>query len=362
VGSGVVVAMAVWAQVQVGQPTLVYNGAINQAYRLRITATYRHISIAPNICCSTFLRILLVDRINANRFWEIATIQEQYEHRFVVIRADERTVVLSRQNPDYGGDQGSTKLFFDVRSKRLLKRIDFETSQDIVFATDDEARRTLQVSSESLAALRARRVFAADYEDQLAVLPDALVRRPLPQSTYEEFARARPDRVRDGYDAQSTHLEERIGAYQASGDRLWFGKAFYDDEGTSGVGAVGFVDSAGTYAFLRIPELFDWSVAGFLIENDRVWVGRVVYPEGATGSGGLLEYDLKTQRVTLRSVPDVIHAIAHIEGVVFLGTTHGLYVIRGGQYIRYRAEPSIDGQFIVISEDLSASPAGAKPD
>jgi hypothetical protein len=112
------------------------------------------------------------------------------------------------------------------------------------------------------------------------------------------------------------------------------------------------VDAGGTYTFLEIPELFDWSVLGFLLEDDTAWVGMVNYPEGATNSGGLLQYDLKTGRAQVHSISDVIHSIVRVEGALFLGTTKGVYILRDGQITRHRAEPDIKGRFIVISENL----------
>src|SRR5260370_11640541 len=50
---------------------------------------------------------------------------------------------------------------------------------------------------------------------------------PLPQSTYDEFARARPDRGRNGYTRNGTNIDERISAHQVIDHRIWFGTAFY---------------------------------------------------------------------------------------------------------------------------------------
>ena len=129
-------------------------------------------------------------------------------------------------------------------------------------------------------------------------------------------------------------------------------KAFYDGEGTTGVGGIGFLDSAGKYTFLRVPELFEWSLDSLLVEADAIWAGRVNHPEGADRSGGLLRYDRKTRQIRLHEVPDVIHAIARVGGATFLGTNHGLYVVNGNTRTRFRAEPDIDGRFVVVRESL----------
>jgi hypothetical protein len=87
-----------------------------------------------------------------------------------------------------------------------------------------------------------------------------------------------------------------------------------------------------------------------LVEPEAIWAGRVSHPEGADQSGGLLRYDRKTRQVRLYDVPDVIHAIARVGDAVCLGTNHGLYVIKNGEKTRYRAEPTINGRFVVVSQ------------
>jgi hypothetical protein len=51
--------------------------------------------------------------------------------------------------------------------------------------------------------------------------------------------------------------------------------------------------------------------------------------------------------------PDVIHAIARVGDAMFLGTGHGLYVIRNGVKTRYRAEPNINGRFVVVTQAMT---------
>jgi hypothetical protein len=98
--------------------------------------------------------------------------------------------------------------------------------------------------------------------------------------------------------------------------------------------------------------LFEWSVDCLLVEPEAIWAGRVIHPEGADKSGGLLRYDRKTRHIRLYEVPDVIQAIVRVGGAIFLGTNHGLYVINGNTRTRFRAEPDIDGRFIVVRENL----------
>ena len=79
---------------------------------------------------------------------------------------------------------------------------------------------------------------------------------------------------------------------------------------------------------------------------------RVVRPEGASYSGGVLEYTRRTQQVQLHPVADVVTNIARVEGALFLGTTHGVYVLRGHTRRRFRMEPDINGRMIVVAETV----------
>lgn len=329
-------------------PTVVFDRPIDDACRLRITSIW-----TPKYRgSSTSLSVALVDRTDGNLSWEIATVSDDVGYGFEVERATARVVVLSRRD-FYGRDSHSVKLFFDTRSKRLLNRFDFETPRDVTFANEEEARRILKVSAAGLTTLREGRVFAAKY-DRVAVLPEPFSTFPLPQSTYREFVRARPNLARYGGSSEKDWGlgQEGVGGYQVEDGRLWFGKSFPDAEGETGVGAIGFVDASGKYTFLRIPLIVDWSVQGFLLEPLTLWAGLVHHGEIRAASGGLLQYDRKTGRTRVHTVPDAIHSIARVEGAMFLGTEHGLYVIRDGTITRFRTEPDVKGQFVAISKTM----------
>jgi hypothetical protein len=345
-------AVALFASGQESQVREILDQPVSDSIRLRVSVVYPEQQ--PGVCCSALTRIVLIDSGNVDRPIEIATIPGESE--VVVQRADNHSLVLSLADSDYGMDQGSIKLFFDTHTERLLKRIDFDTSHALEFRDDADAARTLGITPGAVRSIRQRGVLTVPqpnpFEQQL---PEPFEAHPLPQSTYLEFARARPGRVRDGYGEKETAIKESVGAYQETAGRLWFGKVFYDGEGLTGVGAIGYLAS-GRYTLLRIPELFDWSVSGLLVEDDIVWAARVAGGEGATRSGGILRYDRKSQRVTVLDVPDAVHSIARVGDAVFADTNHGLYVIRGGTRTRFRAEPDIDGRFIVVRERLAPRP------
>src|SRR5215470_12476766 len=114
--------LAVSALFPFQQNRVVYNAPIDSAYALRAEASY--FPKSPGVCCTSLFRLLLVDRTNSNRYWEIATIPEEYEYTYTVKRADGSSLVVERTDSGYGIYHGSFKIFFDAGSKRLLKRID----------------------------------------------------------------------------------------------------------------------------------------------------------------------------------------------------------------------------------------------
>src|SRR6266516_1382275 len=72
--------------------------------------------------------------------------------------------------------------------------------------------------------------------------------------------------------------------------------AFYDGEGTTGVGSIGYFDTrTKRFTMFSIPELANWSVSVLFVETDVVWAGLVTYPDGATRRGALLPYNLPTR-------------------------------------------------------------------
>ncbi|HYF38409.1 MAG TPA: hypothetical protein VD930_01890, partial [Gemmatimonadales bacterium] len=181
---------------------------------------------------------------------------------------------------------------------------------------------------------------------------------PMPQSTYDEFARARPRRVENGYARDGTIIEEQPGPYQIVGSRIWFGKIFYDGEGTSGVGGLGYFDtSTSRYSFVRVPGLADWSVSAILIEADTAWIGLVGYPEGEDYSGGLIRYDFKSGTSRKVAIDEVIHNLVHLNDRLYVATKNGAYVLQGGRVAkRYWVEPDGENRFIMVPADFSSRP------
>jgi len=248
-----------------------------------------------------------------------------------------------RRSSDYGFDEGYIKLFFDPASKKVTKRVEF-TDTGLLQMADSEIQRALGVTAEFARQLK------TPFEPK--PLPLDLMAVPLPQSTYADFARLRPARVKDGY-GPGSKIREMIEAYQVTGNLIWFGKSFYDGEGITGVGTIGSFDRAAKkFAFLQIPEVVDWSVSNLLVEGDTIWAGLVRHPEGADRSGGLIRRDNKSGSSRKYDVQDVIFRIERWRDGLYLTTSNGIYVLTGERITRYRVEPDINGKSALISEQL----------
>ncbi len=177
---------------------------------------------------------------------------------------------------------------------------------------------------------------------------------PLPQSSYDEFARARPERVRDGYRRDGTTIEEKIGPWQVEGDRLWFGKTFYDGEGNTGVGGFGYFDSSEKkYKIYSPREIAGWSVAAILVEPDTIWLGLIGNGEYRDCAGGLMAFDRKTQQIERFDLPDVVASIARAGEHLVIATAFGPAVLDNGRLGRFFVDKTSDGRLYVAEAAAS---------
>lgn len=166
----------------------------------------------------------------------------------------------------------------------------------------------------------------------------------LPQSTYDEFARARRRRVTDNYVRENTIIDEKIGPAQSDGDKLWFGKTFYDGEGNSGVGGFGYFDASDRqYHLFVAAEIADYSVSAILVEPDAVWLGIFQFGEYGGSPAGVLRYDRKTQAIRKYEVPDAVYGLTVSGNRTLAPTSSGIAVIDGDKVNRYFVDRATDG-------------------
>lgn len=186
-------------------------------------------------------------------------------------------------------------------------------------------------------------------ENDEARLPAAVP--ALPRTTYDQFAAARPQRVKDGYRREGTELNESIGPWLREDGRIWFGKTFYDGEGSTGVGGFGYFDEKEKKLQLfNPPEIADWSVSALDVTPDAVWVALVNNGEYGGSSGGLLRYDRHTIAARGLPLPDIAFRLAHINGKTLAATDFGFAVVEGDvtQITRFFVDQTTDGRWRVI--------------
>jgi hypothetical protein len=168
---------------------------------------------------------------------------------------------------------------------------------------------------------------------------------PLPQSTYDDFAKARPGRVADIYVREGTSIEENIGPVQLQGDKLWFGKTFYDGEGNSGVGGFGYMDATDRQYHLFTPaEVADYSISAICVERDTVWMGISHFVEYGESPAGVLRYDRNTHAVHKYDLQDAVNGLIISGDRLLAYTRFGIAVIKGNETIRYFVDRTTDGR------------------
>ena len=63
-------------------------------------------------------------------------------------------------------------------------------------------------------------------------------------------------------------------------NRLWFGKTFYDGEGSTGIGGFGYLDTVTRqYVMFSPPAIRPYSVTALLVEPETVWLGATWWGE-----------------------------------------------------------------------------------
>lgn len=323
--------------------TTVYEQPVDATYLLSIATGQR---TDPQM---TQVRIRLIERANAKHFWDLATFSESsISLGWRVLRADSGSVVFSRDG-DYGADH-RVKVFFDSKSKKILKRVNYSTHIGIDSVSPATVSEVLAIPPAFVQELTKTPPRVSPGADGDSLLPPEVRGHPMPSSSYDDFSRARPERVEDGYDRESTGVGEAFGPYQRVGSRLWFGKTFYDGEGTTGVGGFGYFDiPTSSYRFLPVKELAPWSVSAVLVEDRYAWIGLVGHPEGADYSGGLLQYDLQTGAVRKYPVEEVVLRILRLGSKVYLATQSGVSVIEQDRLVaRYVVEPAREGGYALI--------------
>ena len=118
----------------------------------------------------------------------------------------------------------------------------------------------------------------------------------LPTLSPEEFAHLRPHA---GAEEGPVAGKQEIGTCIEHGGYIWFGLAFYDSEGVTGVGGIGRFDPRTGVVEIRRPRLLlDWSSGALLHDGTWLWLATYRYAEGGDEPAiGVVRYDWANDRL-----------------------------------------------------------------
>ena len=333
------------------------------------------------------LGLFLADRGDPNLVWELGVFEiGQRGDLMWVDRADERSLVFGRVAGDYNLPTTYWKFLFDIPSKRLVDQWEYNPvafagfrerngallalgsgdEKPVEVALDQATPRLLRGARQGMwpaipsafpsskgppgdcrklprTDLFCLAVSAAEPEAILGIMERRTGRiLRLPQTTLVDYAAARPENPNT---VTEENIVEHFGPYQIT-DRFWFAKVFYDGEGLTGVGGIGYFDpQAAKYVIHSPPAIARWSASALLVEEDAVWVGLIGHPERGKYSGGLVRLDRRTQATDSYVIPDIVFAIARHGDSLWIGTANGFYRLHGGELSRHTVEPGVGGAY-----------------
>ena len=252
----------------------------------------------------------------------------------------------STQNPNQ-------KFVYDIRAKNLIKHFSYQPFS-MRRVVSKAGNRALFIGTDQT------RQIAVEYpgfrllnytEAQPAEARQPPVPKPLPKPDYAQFAKARPGRVKDGY-KPPVEFDDHIGPWTMEGVKLWFGKTFYDGEGTTGIGGFGYFDTAEEKYYLYAPpEIVNYSVSVIHVDPETVWLALVHNGEWGGSSGGLLRFDRRSRAYRKFEMPEIGLQFTKSDGKLLLATNAGFAVISDEQITSYFVDKTTDGR-LKVSEEL----------
>jgi hypothetical protein len=172
----------------------------------------------------------------------------------------------------------------------------------------------------------------------------------LPISTRRDYVKARLMRTPQNDAGRTDWIDESIGPWQILDDNLWFGRAFYEGEGRSGVGGIGFFSPRDTkFTLFSAEAIADWSAAALLVEPDAAWVALECAGEYGSTSGGIVRFDRRTQsfeRLTDRG--GIGSQFLRVGESLLLLTNTGVSLVGDRGVEHYIVDRTTDGRLRVV--------------
>ncbi|MDX2181326.1 MAG: hypothetical protein SFV18_17155 [Bryobacteraceae bacterium] len=259
--------------------------------------------------------------------------------------------------PEKGASGPLHKFVFDARAKALVGHIEFPQTPMWRIRVSRDRATFLSESGTGIVyqPTRVPPLMAVAEERAIPYERPAESKLPvaLPQSSYDQFAAARPKRVKNGYTREFTLIEERIGPHQYVDGVLWFGKTFYDGEGITGIGGFGYFDAkTRRYRLFAPPEMADYSATAIRVEPYAIWLALASRGEWSTKGGGILRFDRATERVERWPSRDIVTAFARVGDGLVAATWFGIAALDNGKLRRYFLDKTLDGRWRVVEANV----------
>ena len=329
------------------------------------------------------LGLFLQEQSNPNRVYTLALSPGFADCSTRIVRATATDTVVQCTG-EKSSPGPNRKFVYDLRAKALISQFSYQPfsmrrilakPQDgaLIIGTDgtrqiavdfqpgrDPEFRLLSHSEEAKPRPEFKSIkfggFRLVQESSNSLGPQPLIREangksyPLPRSTYEEFAQFRPGQVRNG-NSPPIEYDDHIGPHVSEGNNLWFGKSFYDGEGTTGIGGFGYFDTTEKqYHLYAPPEIADYSVSAIHVDADAVWLALIHNGEWGGSSGGLLRFDRKTNAIRKFELPDIGLQFLRAGEKLLLATNSGIAVIVKDQITKYFIDKTTDGRLRLAQE------------
>ncbi len=220
-----------------------------------------------------------------------------------------------------------------------------------------EDERRLSVTATGGASCSVHSNYSALFGTEPATLTRTMDRKiesfGLRRFSSEEYRRLRREAgdpwLRTDSDYQ---LVTAIGPVQAEGNRIWFGRAFYDAEGLSGIGGFGYLDcEAGEFREFFPVQGVRYMAQSMLVEPEAVWLSMTSFGEYGNASAGLLRWDRRKGWATLRTdMPLAAHVLREGPHLVLLHSG-GVSVLTGEHIRHFAVAENPDDSLVVVELD-----------
>jgi hypothetical protein len=299
-----------------------------------------------------FVGVFVQERERPAQIFELALLPPAKSEELGQIRIQRATsteLVLAR-TPEKGLALESIELTFDIRRNKVNRQIRYAPFAVRGIIQRNGIPNFVATDSHESILIRPNATgeqFTIGTGSPPVIVSGKTPPFPLPQSTIKQWVHARPDEMRNGLRPEQASMNEAIGPAQVVEGRFWFGKTFYDGEGSTGIGGFGYFDpTTRKYVLFSPPEVRAWSVSAILVEEDAVWLTLAHRGEYGDSGGGVLRWDRETQKTTRYSLRPVATAIARYQDKLYFGTWDGIAVLDGNRLRRF----FVDGMRRVVEE------------